>query len=181
MKSTVWLGESSLALAVLFAIVAIPGPLTAQDQQTGGGGGESSANMQVSANVIRKCTVTAQPMAFGNYDPVQANATAPLDAQTTLTVACTKGTSVTIAMDNGTNGQGTARRMTSGGANFLGYEVYKDSSRTQVWGAFGNGQLNGGIAPSRDPRQFIVYGRVASGQDVREGAFQDTVLVTVQF
>ena len=27
---------------------------------------------------------SAQPLAFGNYDPVQANATAPLDAQTTL-------------------------------------------------------------------------------------------------
>ena len=84
-------------------------------------------------------------------------------------------------MDNGTNAQGTTRRMTSGGANYLGYEVYKDSSRTEVWGQIGGGLFAGGVAPSRDPRQFIVYGRVAGGQDVAEGAFQDTVLVTVQF
>jgi spore coat protein U-like protein len=70
---------------------------------TAQGGGESSANMQVSANVIRKCTITAQPLAFGNYDPVQANYTAPLDAQTTLTVACTKGTALNVTMDKGTN------------------------------------------------------------------------------
>ena len=98
-------------------------------------GGESSANMQVTANVIRKCTVTTQPLAFGNYDPVQANYTAPLDGQTTLTVACTKGTAVNIAMDAGTNAQGTVRRMAGGNAAFLGYEVYKDASRSEVWGA----------------------------------------------
>jgi spore coat protein U-like protein len=176
MKLTPWIVGTGLLLVTLIAIVAVPRSLTAQ-----AGGGESSANMQVSANVIRKCTIAAQPMAFGNYDPVQANYAAPLDAQTTLTVACTKGTAVNIAMDNGTNAQGNARRMTGGGANYLGYQVYKDSSRSEVWGETGNGSLHGGIAPSRDPRQFIVYGRVAGGQDVSEGAFQDTVLVTVQF
>ena len=173
-------GVMALVTCALMVTGALSGLVSAQTQ-AGGGGGESSANMQVSANVIRKCTITAQPLAFGNYDPVQANYTAPLDAQTTLTVACTKGTAVNIAMDNGTNAQGTSRRMTSGAASFLGYQVYKDSSRSEVWGATGNGLFNGGVAPSRDPRQFTVYGRVTGGQDVAEGAFQDTVLVTVQF
>jgi spore coat protein U-like protein len=174
MKLTACCVGAALVVFTLVAVVSMERGLTAQ-------GGESSANMQVSANVIRKCTITAQPLAFGNYDPVQANYTAPLDAQTTLTVACTKGTAVNVAMDSGTNALGTLRRMTSGGAKYLGYEVYKDSSRSEVWSATGNGLLNGGIAPSRDPRQFIVYGRVAGGQDAAEGAFQDTVLVTVQF
>jgi spore coat protein U-like protein len=155
--------------------------VSAQQAQAGGTGGESTANMQVSANVVRKCTITAQPLAFGNYDPVQGNYTSPLDAQTTLTVACTKGTAVSIGMDNGTNAQGQNRRMAGGAASFLGYQVYKDPSHNQVWGDTGGGLLNGGIAPSRDPRQFTVYGRVPGGQDVAEGAFQDTVVVTVQF
>ena len=174
---TVYVGVSLFAFALVISGVLSGLVVSAQGQ----GGGESSANMQVSANVIRKCTITAQPLAFGNYDPVQAHYTAPLDGQTTLTVACTKGTAVSIAMDNGTNAQGTTRRMTSGAASFLGYEVYKDSSRSEVWGATGTGLFNGGVAPSRDPRQFTVYGRVTGGQDVSEGAFQDTVLVTVQF
>ena len=173
MKNSVWFVSSGIVTFALVALVVMPRSLEAQ--------GQSSANMQVSANVIRKCSITAQPLAFGNYDPVQVNYTAPLDGQTTLTVACTRGTAVNIAMDNGANAQGQARRMTSGAANYLGYEVYQDSSRTRVWGATGGGVLAGGIAPSRDPRQFIVYGRVAGGQDVAEGAFQDTVVVTVQF
>lgn len=178
MRSTAFYVGSSVLVAALVAVVAVPRLLTAQETQAGG---ETSANMLVSANVIRKCTITTQPLAFGNYDPVQANNTAALDGQTTLTVACTKGTAVNIAMDNGTNAAGPNRRMTSGGKEFLGYQVYKDSSRNQVWGSTGNGLLNGGIAPSRDPRQFTVYGRVPGGQDVSEGSFQDTVLVTVQF
>jgi len=144
-------------------------------------GGQSSANMQVNANVVRKCTITAQPMAFGSYDPVMGNATAPLDGQTTLTVACTKGTAVSIAMDAGTNAQGLTRRMTSAGGDFLTYEAYKDAARTQRWGDGDSDRFDAGVAPSRDPRQFVVYGRIAGSQDVPEGSFQDTLLVTVQF
>ena len=146
-----------------------------------GGGGQTSATMQVNANVIRKCTLSTQPLAFGNYDPVLANATAPLDGQSTLTVACTKGTSVTIEMDDGSNSVGNRRRMVDSRRTFLEYEAYKDSARTQRWGNSFGERYDGGVAPSRDPRQFIVYGRVMGGQDVPEGAFQDTVLVTVQF
>lgn len=143
--------------------------------------GSATANMQVSANVTRKCTIQALPLDFGSYDPVQGNATAPLDGQSTLIVACTKGTSVNIGLDNGTNAQGATRRMTAGGTNLLTYELYKDGGRSQRWGDSAGERFDAGVAPSRDPRQFIVYGRIAGGQDVLEGSFQDTVLVTVQF
>lgn len=166
-----------LAVATILAAGAASLALGAQDQS----GGQSSANMQVNANVVRKCTITAQPLAFGSYDPVQANATAPLDGQATLTVACTKGTAVNIAMDAGANAQGQTRRMTNAGGDFLLYEAYKDSGRSLRWGDGDGDRYDAGVAPSRDPRQFIVYGRVPGSQDVPEGAFQDTVLVTVQF
>jgi spore coat protein U-like protein len=136
--------------------------------------------MMVSANVIRKCTVQALALSFGAYDPIDANRTAPLDGQSTLTVSCTKGTSVMVALDNGTNAQGQVRRMISG-KEFLAYELYKDNGRSQRWGDTGDERYDAGVAPSRDPRQFVVYGRVAAGQDVAEGNFQDTVVVTVQF
>src|SRR4051794_11227885 len=172
----------AVAAATAMVVAFTPPDGWARAGQTGqSGGGQSSANMQVSANVIRKCTISAQPLAFGNYDPVQANATAPLDGQATLTVSCTKGTAVDIAMDNGGNSQGRTRRMSNGRAGFLTYDVYKDPSRTQTWGDGERDKFDGGVAPSRDPRQFIVYGRVAGSQDVPEGSFQDTILVTVQF
>jgi spore coat protein U-like protein len=142
---------------------------------------ETTANMAVSAMVIRKCTLSTQALSFGAYDPVQANATAPLDGQATLTVACTKGTSVYIGLDEGTNSLASLRRMAGDGREYLAYELYKNPMRTDAWTDSGFGLLNGGIAPSRDPRQFTVYGRVPGGQDVRVGRFQDTVLVTVLF
>jgi spore coat protein U-like protein len=45
----------------------------------------------VSAVVVKNCTITTAPVAFGNYDSVAANATTPLDGLGTVTVACTKG------------------------------------------------------------------------------------------
>src|SRR5262245_61750686 len=108
---TRFLSTERLVVAGAFTALAFAmGPTGGSAQ----GGGQSSANMQVNANVIRKCTISAQPLAFGSYDPVQTNAAAPLDGQTTLTVACTKGTAISIGMDAGTNAQGTVRRMTSG-------------------------------------------------------------------
>ena len=177
------LNERTAVVTSLALLLAVAGATAGQEAQSGGGGGggESSANMQVSANVIRKCTIRADPMNFGSYDPVQANATAPLDGQATITVACTKGTSVDLGMDTGQNAQGNNRRMSGGGSNYLAYEIYKDQSHTDVWRDSGNGELDGGVAPSRDPRQFVAYGRIAGGQDVPEGNFQDTVLVTVDF
>jgi spore coat protein U-like protein len=143
--------------------------------------GQSTANMLVVTAVLRKCFVQTVPLDFGTYDPVQANATAPLDGQSTITVACTKGAAVSIRIDDGANASGQIRRMTAGATAFLSYELFKDDARTQRWGNTDADDLDGGVAPSRDPRQFIVYGRVAGAQDVAEGAFQDTVVVTVNF
>ena len=51
----------------------------------------ATANLSVTATVVGQCTVTAPTtLAFGNYDPVTANASTDLDAQTNISVACTK-------------------------------------------------------------------------------------------
>jgi spore coat protein U-like protein len=143
--------------------------------------GQSTANMLVVAAVTRKCVVTTAPMDFGTYDPVQTNATTPLDVQVNITVACTKGAAVKIGIDDGANASGTIRRMAGGATSYLTYELFRDSNRTQRWGNTATDGFDGGVAPSRDPRAFTVYGRVTGGQDVAEGAFQDTVVVTVNF
>jgi spore coat protein U-like protein len=143
--------------------------------------GQVSAEMAATASVMRKCVVTTTPMDFGSYDPVSANATAPLDAQATITVACTKGALVNISIDNGTSGTSGVRRMIGGASSYLTYELFQDIAHAMRWGSTADDGYPGGVAPSRDPRSFIVYGRVTGGQDVAEGAFQDTVVVTVNF
>lgn len=177
MNSRTWVVGTTLLAMTLTSAGVVTTARRADDDQ----GQSGSATMPVSANVIRSCTVSAQPLDFGSYDPVQANATAPLDAETTVVVACTRGTMVNVGMDTGANASGQTRRMSGAGTSFLSYEVYKDSNRTDVWGATGGGLLSGGVAPSRDPRRFTVYARIPGAQDIIEGAYQDTVLVTIEF
>ena len=143
--------------------------------------GSASANLSVSASVANNCTISTSPLAFGAYDPVVANASTNLDATATVTVACTKGATATIGLGLGSNASGTTRRMTDGSSNFLTYEMYQDSARSALWGNSGAELLSPVAAPSKSTRDFTVYGRVPSNQDVPAGSYTDTVTATVNF
>jgi spore coat protein U domain-containing protein, fimbrial subunit CupE1/2/3/6 len=143
--------------------------------------GSASANLSVSASVANNCTISTSPLAFGAYDPVVANASSNLDATGMVTVACTKGATATIGLGLGSNASGNTRRMTDGSTNFLTYEVYQDSSRSAVWGNSGAELLSPSAAPSKSTRDFTVYGRIPSNQDVPAGSYADTVTATVNF
>jgi spore coat protein U-like protein len=141
----------------------------------------STASLQVTANVIKNCTISTAPISFGAYDPVTANATQPLDGIGTLTVTCTKGVSAHVGLSMGTSGVGGQRRMQMGGFSYLQYEIYKDASRSEVWGSTFDSNLDIPAAPSVDPRTFTAYGRVPARQDASVGNYADTVLATVNF
>src|SRR5690348_14782451 len=64
----------------------------------------ATANIAVSATVTTNCTIAANPLAFGTYDPAIANSATALVLTTTLSVTCTQGaTGVTIGLDTGQN------------------------------------------------------------------------------
>jgi len=141
----------------------------------------ATANLSVSATVTNNCTISTVALAFGSYDPVVANASANLDGTGTVVVTCTKGSTATIGLGLGSNAAASVRRMTDGSSNYLTYELYQDSGRSTVWGNSGAGLLSPVAAPSKAARNFTVYGRVASNQDVPAGTFNDTVVATVNF
>jgi spore coat protein U-like protein len=141
----------------------------------------ATANLGVSATVTNNCTISTAALAFGSYDPVVANASNNLDGTGTVIVACTKGATATIGLGLGGNASGTTRRMRDGGTNYLTYELYQDSGRATVWSEAGAGLLSPSAAPSKAPRNFTVYGRVTSNQDVPAGNYSDTVVATVNF
>ena len=141
----------------------------------------ASASLTVSATVANNCTISTAALSFGAYDPVVANASANLDATGTVTVACTKGAATTIGLNLGSNASGSTRRLTDGSSNYLTYEMYQDSNRTTVWGNSGTALLSPAAAPSKAARNFTVYGRVSSNQDVPAGSYSDTVTATVNF
>jgi spore coat protein U-like protein len=146
-----------------------------------GQGAQASASLTVNATVTKNCTISTAPVAFGNYDSVAANATTPLDALGTITVACTKGAAAKVGLNPGGNGLSGTRRMSQGAAEYLNYELYKDSGRQTVWGDTADTALDITAAPNRNPRNFSVYGRVAAAQDATVGAYTDTVVATVNF
>jgi len=144
-------------------------------------GQSASTNLAVSASVSKNCTISTAPVNFGAYDPVAANATAPLDAVGTVTITCTKGAPAKVGLNAGSNAEGTTRRMTGGTAAYLTYELYKDSSHSTVWGDALDTALDIPAAPNRTPRDFPVYGRVVAAQDATVGSYTDTVVATVNF
>jgi len=134
----------------------------------------ATTSFTVTATVIAACVVAAANLAFGNYNPTSGT---PTDGTTTVTVTCTPGTNYTVALNDGAN-FATTRRMAAG-ANFLGYELYKDTGRTQRWGSSGGEILTPGSPAGVTPSAFTVFGRVPSTQAVPTGAYLDTVGVTV--
>jgi spore coat protein U-like protein len=143
--------------------------------------GSATASMAVSATVINNCTISTAAVAFGSYDPVVANASANLDSTGSITIACTKGATATIGLNAGGNSSGSTRRLADGASNYLTYEIYKDSSRTSVWGDSGADLYSPPAAPNKSPRTFTAYARVTSNQDVPAGSYTDTITATVNF
>ncbi len=138
-----------------------------------------TATLTVSAAVSNNCTITAAAISFAAYDPVVANASTNLDGEGRVTIACTKGAVPTIALGAGANASGSTRRL-AGGSEMLAYELYSNSSRSTVWNG-GAGLLTTVAAPSKAPRDYTVYGRIAGGQDVAAGSYADTIVATVNF
>ena len=135
----------------------------------------------MNANVVKNCTITTTPVAFGSYDPVVVNATKPRDGEGTVSVTCTKGAVAKIGLNTGSNAQGPTRRMVAGAEEYLGYELYRDTGHATIWGDTTGTVLNIPAAPNRDPRDFTVYGRVPGAQDASVGNYTDTVVATVNF
>ncbi len=166
--------RSSRILILLIGLLAAPNLALA---------GSATSSFSVTASVSNNCTISTTTVAFGAYDPIVANATSPLDSTGSVTITCTKGAATTIGLNTGSNSanaSGSTRAMASG-SNFLSYELYQDTGRSVVWGNSGAGLFTPAAAPSKSPRAFTVYGRVAGGQDAAGGSYSDTVVATVNF
>jgi spore coat protein U-like protein len=156
-----------LLAAAAFAALLAAAPASAQ-----------STTFQVTANVARVCTIAATPVAFGAYDPVSANGTAAAAATATgtVTVACTRGQTYRVSLDDGANYSAGRRMQLGASGEYLSYELYQDAAFGTVWNT--TNQV-AGSATSRDSVALTVYGRLPGGQDVPVGAYLDTVTADV--
>ncbi len=129
---------------------------------------------QVMSSVAGSCTVTAKELNFGTYLGKQDDQTG------TITVACTKGTSYRIGLDNGMHYRAPNRRLkhrTS--AHYLNYELYRDAGRTARWGNDNTSDLC--MTSDGTVQHINVYGEVPAGQSGPSGSYSNTTTITVNF
>jgi spore coat protein U domain-containing protein, fimbrial subunit CupE1/2/3/6 len=161
----------------LLALVLSALPATSEAQPALG-------NLGVTTSVNPDCTISTSPLSFGNYNPVGTHATNPLDNQGAVIVSCTPGAVTTITLGQGLNAASGStdaaplRRMASG-ANRLSYTLFQNMGRTTVWG---NTPATGlSYTGTGSSSNVAVYGRVAPGQIVPAGTYNDTVVATITF
>lgn len=93
----------------------------------------TTTTLGVSASAAAACTLSASAIAFGTLNPSAATT-----ATGSVTVNCTNGDSLTIALDAGLNASGTQRQLING-TNKLNYNLYQPT-------ATGNAQAAGPVA-----------------------------------
>jgi len=142
---------------------------------------DATSSLDVNATVTANCTVSTTAVAFGNVDVTSGQA-----AQGTgsVIVTCTNGTAWSAAADAGAGaGADLTHRKMASGANQLGYSLFTDSSRTQLWGDGVEGATSTFSGTGTGSAQTkTVYGLIAAGQTgVPAGDYADAVQVTVSY
>lgn len=155
-------------------------------------GASAPANIPVSATVSSTCSITATPLAFGDYDPIGVNATADKTGTGSVSVACAKRTAtLTIGMGYGTHVSGATQRQMAGpnATDLMSYNLFQPPSTavgaacpgTIAWTTTGNGLLVLPAAPTKAVRTYNVCGTIPMGQDASAGTYTDTVIATINF
>jgi spore coat protein U-like protein len=128
----------------------------------------------VTATVLSGCALTGGALDFGEYVSGQPDA---LDAVGQISFASCTGELV-FELDGGVSGSVNDRRM-SGGGGRLRYQLYRNATRTAVWGVGADAQRVQ-IVGTQSGR-VDVFGRIPPGQVVPAGAYTDTVNITLTF
>ncbi|QNR96351.1 spore coat protein U domain-containing protein [Stenotrophomonas sp. 169] len=152
---------------------------------------QNSVTFNVRIAITTSCTIAAAAPTDVDFGTVASTATAPVLAQGTITAQCSALTPYSIALNAGSNaataGDVTTRRMRNVDAgvttnNFVGYQLYQDAGRTNVWGATTATNTVAAVGTGL-PQAYNVYGRVLnpSVNNAAAGSYLDTVTATITY
>lgn len=159
-------------IAFLLVLGVLPWAGLYAQQQT------AQTTFRVSASVQAVCEVTATDLSFGTYTSQSAT---DLQGTTLLRATCTPGSSYNVGLNEGTSPGATVnqRKMVSG-TQALNYQLYRESSRTSIWGnTTGTDTVTGvgtGLAVDH-----TVFGSVPAKQVIPAGEYSDTITVRIYF
>ncbi len=136
----------------------------------------ASASFSVSATVQSVCSVSASSMKFGTYIG------AVVSASSTIAVQCTSLTPYNIGLSEGLGRGATVsnRKMIGPDSAVLGYSLKPDGGTLANWGHTVGVDTVGGSG-SGAAQKFSVLGQIPAGQSVADGAYFDTIRVTVTY
>ncbi len=137
-------------------------------------------NFDVTATIIASCTITANDLAFGNYDPLSAT---PLDQTSTINVTCSNGADYDIQLSGGLSTDVNARTMDDNATSgfFLNYSLFYDAGRTNNWGVTNGTDTYQGTGTG-SAQTITVYGRIPAGQTTPPvGDYTDTITATIEY
>jgi spore coat protein U-like protein len=148
----------------------------AQNCPTGGPSANGGITLWL-ARIADACNVSATNISFGSI----AALSAIVDATGTITVQCTQTTAYNVGLNAGTGAGATVttRKMTAG-TNTVDYSLYRNSSRTQVWGTtIGTDTIAG--TGSGANQNLTAYGRIPVQTTPPPATYNDTITVTVTY
>lgn len=132
------------------------------------------------------CSIASNSLAFGIYDPFSSVTT---DTASSISVVCqsaaTTNVSYTIKLDGGLSGSISARNLTGPGTN-LAYQLYRDVTRAAIWGdgSAGSSSVSDSytlITQVPSTRSYAIFGRINPRQNIKIGAYSDTVTVLISY
>lgn len=132
-----------------------------------------------SANVIKSCQVSADPLDFDTVDGIASPTN--IDATTTIRVICSKPTAYNVLLIPSNNNTAGSSAMTgaAGNADTVPYRLYSNAARSAPWGSLDSNDVSGtgnGLIQS-----LTVYGRVPGLPNVQPGDYKDKVTVNVTY
>ena len=135
---------------------------------------------QVTATVVASCDITADPLVFGNYDPLDA---VDNDETTSIYVTCSNGAPWQLSLDIGI-GSGASfavRKMThTDTVSLLNYSLYTEGGYGTVWQDAAPNWVTG-VGTGLSQTQ-TVHGRIPALQTTAPtGDYADTITATVTY
>jgi spore coat protein U-like protein len=135
-------------------------------------------SLNVEAKIGTHCKFqTTSTVSFSDYDPLSDDAYKSTGGS--LTLKCTKGSSVQVALDGGKNPDGTNNQMKSAKGDLLPYGLYQDDTGSKSWTTANTMTVN--FAADTNTVVQPVFGIIAAHQDKPAGDYSDTVTATVNF
>jgi spore coat protein U domain-containing protein, fimbrial subunit CupE1/2/3/6 len=128
----------------------------------------------------QSCTISATSVNFGTYNVFNGS---DVDSTGTVTYRCSSSArNITVGLTQGASATFNPRQMQKG-TEALNYNLFRDASRTTIWGdgTSGTSVYQLGNPPNNTNVSVTVYGRVPAGQDVSAGTFSDTVTAVINF